>query len=303
MDDCARHGKYSLATRGVPILQYALRRGGRDGKPEVLRDRYGFRRFWMRIAVPVLLVLLGVLCLASEAYAAGHVVINEFDQDPPGNTTILKDEWVELFNPTRETVDVGGWQLSTTHGEPVNVTIPEGTLIRPQGYLLIEPKRVWLDDVWEIVVLKDAAGNVVDRTLNATDPNHDGRSWQRFPNGQDADSDGDWRFDVATKGQSNGEEPVRPSDGSFGFMILAIGAGAGTACGGIAAAASLSRGPQVFAYGGYYYCGKDRVPLYSVSSWLWCPQERLYLLRLCRSCGNAVRHGDRFCDRCGRGIY
>jgi hypothetical protein len=92
------------------------------------------------------------------------------------------------------------------------------------------------------------------------------------------------------------------SDMGWAFALIGVGIGVAVAGGGVAAALSGQGYPEVFVYGGYYYCGKHRVPLYSVSGCLWCPRDRRYLSRTCRSCGNAVRLTDRFCDRCGRAI-
>jgi hypothetical protein len=62
---------------------------------------------------------------------ADHVVINEFDQDPPG-TDNGSSEWVELFNPTNQAVDLSGWKLIPTNGPSVpSVTIRSGSNIPP----------------------------------------------------------------------------------------------------------------------------------------------------------------------------
>jgi len=57
------------------------------------------------------------------------------------------------------------------------------------------------------------------------------RSWQRFPNGKDTDTDADWVFRDATKNLSNGGEPVQTSGMGFSFAVIAVGAGAGAAAG------------------------------------------------------------------------
>jgi hypothetical protein len=95
------------------------------------------------------------------------------------------------------------------------------------------------------------------------------------------------------------------SSSGMGWAFALVGIGSGVACAGAGVAVAASGGSysDVFAYAGYYYCGKHRVPLYSVSGWLWCPQDRRYLSRICRSCDNAVKRTDRFCDRCGRAMY
>ena len=65
--------------------------------------------------------------------------------------------------------------------------------------------------------------------------------------------------------------------GGFAFVIIAIGAGIASALGGLAIAASGRPSSEVFAYGGYYYCRRHRVPVWDVQGSLWCPVEQRYL--------------------------
>jgi hypothetical protein len=59
---------------------------------------------------------LGLLAPAASATAPGlndHVVVNEYQPDPTGfDGNEDAREWVELYNPTPETVDLTGWVLS-----------------------------------------------------------------------------------------------------------------------------------------------------------------------------------------------
>ncbi|HID26972.1 MAG TPA: lamin tail domain-containing protein, partial [Methanosarcinales archaeon] len=58
------------------------------------------------------------------------IVINEVELNPPGNDNYLSiKEWIELYNPNLNSIDIGGWTLETTHGKTVTVTIPYGTTI------------------------------------------------------------------------------------------------------------------------------------------------------------------------------
>jgi hypothetical protein len=63
----------------------------------------------------------------------------------------------------------------------------------------------------------------------------------------------------------------------FAFAVIGIGAGAAGAAGGLAAFSSGERYPEVFAYAGYYYCRRHRVPVWLVQGGLWCPIERKFL--------------------------
>jgi hypothetical protein len=137
------------------------------------------------------------------------MVINEFDQNPPGNDNYLSiEEWVELYNPASEAVDISGWTLSTTSGSTVTVTIPEGTVIEANSFYVVNRSSQWLDNDDETIILWDAGSNEVDKTPALSDDDNDDRSWARYPNGQDTDSDTDWRFQTSTIGEPNGGEPL-----------------------------------------------------------------------------------------------
>jgi len=163
------------------------------------------------VACIILYLLLSSFALPGVIGATSdQIVINEFDQNPPGNDNYGSVmEWVELYNPTSEAVDIGGWTLSTTHGETVNVTIPGGTVIAAKGYYIYRRAR-WLDNDGESVILRDASGKQIDGTPARSDDDNDERSWSRYPNGQDTDSATDWRFQQSTEGRSNGGEPPPP---------------------------------------------------------------------------------------------
>lgn len=72
------------------------------------------------------------------------VILNEF---MAANTRILRDpqgdydDWIELRNLTAEPVDLSGWYLTDNPNNPRNWAFPPGTLIPPEGYLL-----VWADE-------------------------------------------------------------------------------------------------------------------------------------------------------------
>ena len=147
------------------------------------------------------------------ASTSGHIVINEFDLNPSGNDNYLSvEEWVELYNPTSEDVDISGWNLSTTGGKnTVTIIIPDGTVISAYSFYVYSRGSQWLDNDSEAIILRDVDGNQIDRTAVKSDDDNDVWSWARYPNGLDTDSDSDWKFMVSTKGESNGGEPL-PAD-------------------------------------------------------------------------------------------
>jgi sugar-specific transcriptional regulator TrmB len=130
-----------------------------------------------------------------------HVVINEVEQNPAG--TDYGYEWVELYNPTDQPVDIGGWTLSTTHGVTVTLLIPDGPIIYPGEYLVYSYTGQWLDNEDESVILRDASGIIVDETPLLNDPYNDDWAWSRHPNGIDTDSALDWVFQPSTMGYAN----------------------------------------------------------------------------------------------------
>lgn len=99
--------------------------------------------------------------------------------------------WIELHNKGLDAVDLSGWRLS----EGVSYTIPEGTVLAPNGYLVIARDIEYLKGLYpdvsmvgnfggrlshsgEAIVLEDAAGNPVDRVRY-----FDGGSWPVYADG------------------------------------------------------------------------------------------------------------------------
>lgn len=132
-----------------------------DWNDPVFKDRCGES---LNLAVNYLTDVLHTLYTSrSNTTGMNRVVINEFEPNPSGNDnnlTVL--EWVELYNPTASSVDIGGWTLSTTHGTTVTVTIPSGTTIEANGYYVYERGQQWLDNTDESIILKNSSGNRQD---------------------------------------------------------------------------------------------------------------------------------------------
>jgi hypothetical protein len=134
-----------------------------------------------------------------------HVVINEIELNPSGNDTGLNvEEWVELYNPSKSSVNIGGWNLSSTHGTIVTITIPQGVTLGAKDYYVCKRGALWLDNEDESVVLRDSEAIEVDRSIQISDGENDGKSWQRYPNSLDTDSISDWSFRLSTEVSSNG---------------------------------------------------------------------------------------------------
>jgi hypothetical protein len=145
---------------------------------------------------------------------ADHVVINEFEQNPPGDDR--GGEFIELFNPTQQMVDIGGWIIYTTHGDIESYTIPAGTLLAPGGFWQVTFPSQFLDNEQDSLVLLNGLGQHVDETPSLADTKDDLNSWQRYPDGSE-----NWVFAPSTRSAINVPEFAFPSI-LIVAMILAV---------------------------------------------------------------------------------
>ena len=88
----------------------------------------------------ILLLLSSILIagLFTPVYAqtiSEHVIINEVDTNPSGDDSQFISEWVELYNPTDNDVDLSGWQIASTTVLKKTLTISDGTIISSGGFL------------------------------------------------------------------------------------------------------------------------------------------------------------------------
>lgn len=70
---------------------------------------------------------------SGDIVTLGAVVINELLAD----SEMSLPDWVELYNASDRTVDLGGWFLSDSAGDLTKYEISEGTLITPGGYIVL----------------------------------------------------------------------------------------------------------------------------------------------------------------------
>lgn len=144
-----------------------------------------------------------------------HIVINEVELNPPGRDD--NREWIELYNPTSSKVNIGGWVLTTKYKR--TYTIPPDTFIEPDSYFTITFPGFFLSNTNEQVTLKDASGREIDKTPIMNDIEDNAKTWQRYPNGVDTDSNMDWQFKTSTKSSSNGGESLTCSISSSTIII------------------------------------------------------------------------------------
>jgi hypothetical protein len=68
---------------------------------------------------------------------AGAVVINELLASASGGGP----DWVELYNTTNRSIDLGGWFLSDEADKPTKYEIALGTILRPRAHLVLTEDR------------------------------------------------------------------------------------------------------------------------------------------------------------------
>ena len=111
-------------------------------------------------------ILIGIACVLlftaialATSTASSDVEIYAFDQNPAGSDK--GNEWVTLFNPLNESVDIGNWILETADSE--RETILEGTTLYPFAYYVYTSPYQWLDNSEEAITLSDSKSEEVAR--------------------------------------------------------------------------------------------------------------------------------------------
>ena len=130
------------------------------------------------LGLALMLLFTGITLATSTALtASSDVIIYAFDQNPAGSDN--GNEWVTFHNPANESEDIGNWTFESTHGTTVIDWIPEGTILYPGAYCTYAPHYGWLNNSKEAIILRNAEGEVVDRTPVVSDNENDNRYWIR----------------------------------------------------------------------------------------------------------------------------
>ena len=105
------------------------------------------------------------------------VVFSEVFYDTPGDDSV--EEWIELYNNSPVTVDIGGWKITDNNGSGDSFTIPSGETIAPGGYYTIAADSTGftnlygydadtygsipaLNNTGDALILEDQYHNVID---------------------------------------------------------------------------------------------------------------------------------------------
>ena len=168
------------------------------------------------VILQVMLIVAAPIVPVTQAVTLpNNVVINEFEQYAVGGD--LNRQWVEIYNPTSAPVNIGNWKILVASG--TTKTIPADTFVPANGYYVHMFTGIVLKHTNEMITLKDASNNVVDVTAKKSSTTASTSTWQRYPNGVDTNSDGDWQFREGTKWKSNRGETVTMSISSSSITL------------------------------------------------------------------------------------
>lgn len=135
------------------------------------------------------------------------VVVNEALPDPVG--TDAEGEFIELFNPTENTVALGGAQLDDGEGGSSPYAIPSGKTIGPKAFLVFPraDTKLALNNEGDTVRLLASDGALVSQLAYPKSPK-EGASWARKSDGSAV-----WTT-AATAGTANVFMPINDGTGS-----------------------------------------------------------------------------------------
>lgn len=132
------------------------------------------------------------------------VLINEFMPDPPGSDQ--EGEWIELYNPSSESINLEGWFLTDSAEDHIlqiteNNTNTGSTIIPSEGFLVVyrnNDNDFSLNNNGDTVKLFDSESRLVDSYSYDIYPGEN-RSIGRCPDGSNS-----WQvFEEATPGCEN----------------------------------------------------------------------------------------------------
>jgi hypothetical protein len=111
-------------------------------------------------------------------YPAG-VVINEILPSPIGPDA--EEEWIEIYNQNDFQVDLSGWQIKDRVGKTHLYIFPEGTIVSPQGFLVLSrpTTKITLNNSGDGLNLIQPDGKVVYTVNYGKAPR--GESFNRTP--------------------------------------------------------------------------------------------------------------------------
>lgn len=122
----------------------------------------------------ILIFIILTIILANQAYS---LVINEIMYNPPDELGGKYNEWIELYNPSDEIVNLTGWKIADPSDHILDASL--GDYIEPNGYFILAKTpddflqyydiecnvvktAFYLSNSGEEILLKDPDDNIVD---------------------------------------------------------------------------------------------------------------------------------------------
>jgi beta-lactamase superfamily II metal-dependent hydrolase len=163
-------------------------------------------------------------CSVSCQVSPGQVVINEVFPAPSNNGV----EWVELYNPTGNTINIGYCYIDDIVGGSAAYQIPASTLIPAHGFWTLDRTSYFNNGGDEVRFLKENGTTILDSfTYGSTSSD---LAWYRSPDGSVWGSS---PRALTTKGQSNGGAifaDVQPTYWAWNFVERLYKAGITGGC-------------------------------------------------------------------------
>ncbi|HID56029.1 TPA: lamin tail domain-containing protein, partial [Candidatus Poribacteria bacterium] len=102
----------------------------------------------VRVSLASLMVVSVILPISVWGDWTNHVIISEIQADSVSGSGGTLDDWIELYNPTDQPVDLTNWRIEKTQkasdpkiliriGNTNDGSFPGGTAIPPHGFYLI----------------------------------------------------------------------------------------------------------------------------------------------------------------------
>ncbi len=130
-----------------------------------------------------------------SAYGMEDIVVNEILPNPNGSNP----EWVELYNPTPDNIDISGmWLDDIASGGASPIQVPASTTIVAGGYWTLDTTNVFNNGGDDVRLLLPDGSTVVDSYSYGNSTKN--KSWYRTPDG------GAWAASMTTnttKGSAN----------------------------------------------------------------------------------------------------
>ena len=158
-----------------------------------------------------ILLLGGTITPALSQSSPDSVVINEVEINPTNGA-----EYIELYNPTSQSIDVGGWSI-TPSSTWKKYEIPSNTIIESESFLAFTHSAYWFKDFGDTISLTNNFGELIDTTPLLADADDDSNTWQRSVDGLDTDSASDWELKRMTPKSSNGKL-IEIEETTFSFI-------------------------------------------------------------------------------------